>query len=152
MVSILTQKTSNQDFLNFIVDEIHNADIVTTHNGEPQAQICDLLLNKDGKLYIMTGKDNPFFKDLLKQPKVIIDGYNGDGTMSTCGFSLRGSIKNVDQEHMDEIFDKNKYLEEIYAPDVEKAKPALRVLEITPQSASFLDHRTKPIFMKHFVF
>lgn len=53
MVSILNNKTSNQEFLNFVVDEIHNADVVTTHNNEPQAQVCDLLLNKNGKLYIM---------------------------------------------------------------------------------------------------
>lgn len=152
MVSILTKETSNQEFLDFVVDEIHNADIVTTHKGEPQAQICDLLLNKKGKLYIMTGKDNPFFKDLLSQPKVIVEGYKGEGTMGTCGFSLRGIIKNIDHEHIDEIFAKNQYLQEIYAPDVEKAKIDLRVLEITPKSASFLDHRTKPIFIKHFVF
>ncbi len=152
MVSILNNKTSNQEFLDFVVNEIHNADVVTTHNGEPQAQICDLLLNKDGKLYIMTSSENPFFKDLLKQPQVIIDGYKGNGTMDSCGFAIRGTIKNVDHKYMDEIFTQNEYLNQIYAPNVKEVKKDLRVLEVTPKTASFLDHRVHPIFMRKFKF
>lgn len=152
MVSFLNDETSKQEFLDFVVDEIHNADVVTTHHGEPQAQVCDLLLNKNGKLYIMTSSKNPFFKDLLAQPKVIIDGYKGNGTMDSCGFAIRGTIKNVDHKYMAEIFAKNKYLNKIYAPEVEKAKEDLRVLEVTPEEANFLDHRTKPIFMRKFEF
>lgn len=78
MVDILTKQTTNQEFLDFAVEQVHNADIVTTHAGEPSAQVCDLLLNKNGKLYIATSSQNPFFKDLIAQPKVIVDGYKGE--------------------------------------------------------------------------
>ena len=44
MVDILNNHTSNQEFLDFAVNPIHNVDIVTTHQGEPSAQVCDLLL------------------------------------------------------------------------------------------------------------
>lgn len=142
MVDILTKQTTNQEFLDFAVEQVHNADIVTTHAGEPSAQVCDLLLNKNGKLYIATSSQNPFFKDLIAQPKVIVDGYKGDGTMDYCGFSIRGTIKNVD--HL--------YLNEIYADDLEGAKKDLRVLEITPITAGYLDYRTKPVFMRNFKF
>lgn len=142
MVDILTKQTTNQEFLDFAVEQVHNADIVTTHAGEPSAQVCDLLLNKNGKLYIATSSQNPFFKDLIAQPKVIVDGYKGDGTMDYCGFSIRGTIKNVD--HL--------YLDEIYADDLEGAKKDLRVLEITPITAGYLDYRTKPVFMRNFKF
>lgn len=142
MVDILTKQTTNQEFLDFAVEQVHNADIVTTHAGEPSAQVCDLLLNKNGKLYIATSSQNPFFKDLIAQPKVILDGYKGDGTMDYCGFSIRGTIKNVD--HL--------YLDEIYADDLEGAKKDLRVLEITPITAGYLDYRTKPVFMRNFKF
>lgn len=134
------------------VEQVHNADIVTTHAGEPSAQVCDLLLNKNGKLYIATLSQNPFFKDLIAQPKVIVDGYKGDGTMDYCGFSIRGTIKNVDHLYLDEIFAKNPYLNEIYADDLEGAKKDLRVLEITPITAGCLDYRTKPVFMRNFKF
>lgn len=71
MVDILTNQTTNQEFLDFAVEQIHNVDVATTHHGEPSAQVCDLLLNKNGKLYIATSSPNPFFKDLIKQPKVM---------------------------------------------------------------------------------
>ena len=81
MVDILTNQTTNQEFSDFAVEQIHNVDVATTHHGEPSAQVCDLLLNKNGKLYIATSSQNPFFKDLIKQPKVIVNDYKGNGTM-----------------------------------------------------------------------
>ena len=41
---------------------------------------------------------------------------------------------------------------EIYADDLEGAKKDLRVLEITPITAGYLDYRTKPVFMRNFKF
>lgn len=152
MVDILTNQTTNQEFSDFAVEQIHNVDVATTHHGEPSAQVCDLLLNKNGKLYITTSSQNPFFKDLIKQPKVIVNDYKGNGTMDSCGFSIRGTIQNVGHEYIDEIFGKNDYLNEIYADNVEAAKEDLRVLEITPLEAGYLDHRTHPIFMRKFKF
>lgn len=152
MTSILNNQTTNEEFLDFAVNEIHNVDVATTHKGEPSAQVCDLLLNKNGKLYIATSSQNPFFEDLINQPKVVVNGYKGDGTMDSCGFSIRGTIKNVEHEYIDEIFEKNTYLNEIYADDIEGAKEDLRVLEITPKEAGYLDHRTSPIFMRKFEF
>lgn len=106
MVDILSNQTSNQEFLDFAVKQIHNVDVATTHHGEPSAQVCDLLLNKNGKLYITTSSQNPFFQDLINQPKVIVNGYKGNGTMDSCGFSIRGTIKNVEHQYIDEIFEK----------------------------------------------
>ncbi len=105
MVSILNNQTSNEEFLEFATNEVHNVDVATTHHGAPSAQVCDLVLNKNGKLYIVTSSQNPFFQDLIHQPKVIINGYKGDGTMDSCGFSIRGIIKNVEHEYIDEIFE-----------------------------------------------
>ena len=110
------------------------------------------MLNKNGKLYIATSSQNPSFQDLINQPKVIINNYKGNGTMDSCGFSIRGTIKNINHQYIDEIFEKNTYLNEIYADDIEAAKEDLRVLEIIPQSADYLDHRTTPIFMRKFEF
>lgn len=72
--------------------------------------------------------------------------------MDYCVFSIRGTIKNVDHLYLDEIFAKNPYLNEIYADDLEGAKKDLRVLEITPITAGYLDYRTKPVFMRNFKF
>ncbi|WP_290079511.1 hypothetical protein [Lactobacillus taiwanensis] len=92
MVDILNNHTSNQEFLDFAVNPIHNVDIVTTHQGEPSAQVCDLLLNKNGKLYIATSSQNPFFQDLINQPKVIINGYKGMARWILVAFQLEEQL------------------------------------------------------------
>lgn len=152
-VSILNNQTTNQEFLDFVVNEIHNAVVSTARKDDlPASQVCDMLLNKNEKLYMVTSYKNPFFDDLVANGHVNVDGYKGNGTMDSCGFSIHGTIKNVDHKYLDELFEKNQYLYEIYADDIKGAKKELRVLEITPIKAGYLDHRTKPIFNRHFEF
>lgn len=67
-------------------------------------------------------------------------------------FQLEEQLKNINHQYIDEIFEKNTYLNEIYADDIEAAKEDLIVLEITPQSSDYLDHRTTLIFMRKFEF
>ena len=44
-VSILNDDTTNQEFLDFIVDEIHNAVVSSVNSdGDPAAQVCDMLM------------------------------------------------------------------------------------------------------------
>lgn len=152
-ISILNDQTTNQEFLDFIHNEIHNVVVSSIDaKGNPTAQVCDILLVKNMKLYMTTSVNNPFFQDLIHTPNVVVSGYKGNGTMDSCGFSLEGTIKNVDHQYLDEAFKENPYLNEIYQDNLEQAKKELRILEITPQTAGYLDHRTHPIFSRHFNF
>ncbi|MBP2057299.1 putative pyridoxamine 5'-phosphate oxidase family protein [Lactobacillus colini] len=153
-VSILNNQTTNSEFLKFAVDEIHNVVISTVSNKKlPSAQVCDLLFTQNGKLYITTSKNNhPFFDDLDKSTNVLVTGYKGDGTMDSCGFSINAKVRNIHQELLDLAFEKNPYLYEIYQDNIAKAKQALQIFEITPKTAGYLDHRTKPIFYREFKF
>ena len=38
MVSILNNQTSNEEFLEFATNEVHNVDVATTHHGAPSLQ------------------------------------------------------------------------------------------------------------------
>ena len=153
MTAYLNDKTTNQEFLDFVVDDIHNVVVsAVTQNGMPSAQVCDMLMNKNGKLYMTTSIKNPFFASLLTQPEVLINGYKGGGTMDSCGFSIKAKIKNLGQQYLQEVFKKNPYLYEIYEDNLEEAMQDLRILELTPIRAGFLDHRFKPAYMRNFVF
>lgn len=147
-------QTTNQEFLDFAVNEIHNVVVSTVDsNGLPIAQVCDLLLTRNNKLYITTSKNNhPFFDNLDNAHQIAINGYKGSGTMDSCGFSIKGNIQNIHHKLMDEIFDKNYYLNKIYQNNLAQAKEELQVFEIIPKQASYLDHRTNPIFYRKFKF
>ena len=152
-VSILNNDTTNQEFLDFIVDEIHNAVVSSVNSvGDPAAQVCDMLMVKDMKLYMTTSVKNPFFKCLINNPNIEVNGYKGNGTMDSCGFSLTATIKNINHQYLDEVFEKNPYLNEIYKDNLEQAKQELRILEITPHTGAYLDHRIDPIYHRTFKF
>lgn len=154
VVNTIDKKSSNQDFLDFIVDQIHNVVVSTADSkGDPQAQICDFMFNRDGKLYIGTSKKNPFYQALMENNnKVVVSGYKGEDTMSSYGFSLKGTIADIGQKYQEEFFAKNPYLSQAFLNDLETEKKNMRCLEITPKSASFIDYRKQPIFLRHFSF
>lgn len=156
-ISMLNNKTTNEEFLNFIVDEIHNVVVSAVDGSLPSAQVVDLLLNKNGKIYITTStRNHPFFDALDQAEKeqkiVLIDGYKGNGTMDSCGFSLKANIKNLKHEYIEEIFTKNPYLNTIYEKNISKAKELLNVFELTPIQAGYLDHRVVPAYHREFLF
>lgn len=157
-VKMLNKYTTNDEFLDFIVTDIHNAVVSTvTEEGLPSAQVVDLLLKRNGKIYITTSERNhPFFDDLNRAEKVdnivLINGYKGNGTMGSCGFSLKAKVKNLDHEYLEEIFEKNPYLNAIYEKNILKAKQILRVFELTPIRAGYLDHRVNPAYWREFLF
>lgn len=156
-ISMLNDKTSNEEFLDFIVNEIHNAVLSTVDGYLPSAQVVDLLLNKNGKIYITTSSRNhPFFDALNNAEKenkiILVNGYKGNGTMDSCGFSLKAKIRNLKHEYIEEIFDQNPYLNTIYEKNIPKAKEVLNVFELTPIRAGYLDHRVVPAYWREFIF
>lgn len=157
-VRMLDKYTTNDEFLDFIVKDIHNAVVSTvTEDNLPSAQVVDLLMKKDGKIYITTSERNhPFVDDLNRaeaEDKIIlVNGYKGSGTMGSCGFSLKVKVKNLGHEYLEEIFKENPYLNVIYEKNIPKAKQILRVFELTPIRAGYLDHRVNPAYWREFLF
>lgn len=156
-VSILNDQTTNEEFLDFVIQEIHNAVVSTTNGDLPSAQVVDLLMHRGNKVYIVTSQNNhPFFDNLnaaeATKSNVLINGYKGEGTMDSCGFSIQTQIKNIKHEYIEEIFVKNPYLNTIYQDNLEEAKNDLNVFELTPIKAGYLDHRTTPIYGREFIF
>lgn len=157
-IPMLNNQTTNQEFLEFIVNDVHNVVVSTiTEDGLPSAQVVDLLLLQEGKIYLTTSRRNhPFFDDLKRAQQnnkiVLVNGVKGSGTMGSCGFSLRGTIKDLEHKYLEEIFAKNKYLNTIYEKNIPKAKEILHVFELTPISAGYLDHRRVPAYHRYFDF
>ena len=57
----------------------------------PSAQVVDLLMKKDGKIYITTSERNHPFVDDLNRAKaqdktILVNGYKGSGTMGSWAF------------------------------------------------------------------
>jgi NAD-dependent dihydropyrimidine dehydrogenase PreA subunit len=73
---------------------------------------------------------------------------DGDGTMNKKSISLRGKVRSIGKEKMDEIFEENPYMAEIY-PDPENRDP-IEVFQIYEATGELFDLSTKTVTRERF--
>ncbi|WYJ88980.1 hypothetical protein A5888_000699 [Enterococcus sp. 9E7_DIV0242] len=139
-----------EDYLQFLNEEIHSTVFSTVDNdGKPMSRVIDIMLVKENKLYFLTATTKPFYIQLLEKPYVSITGMKGEDSMSSVSITVNGEVREVGTKYLDEIFDKNAYMNEIY--ETEESKKILRVFEVYKGTVSVFDLGTKPIYQNSFV-
>lgn len=137
------------EILSYLQKEIHSTVFATVDDdGLPQTCVIDLMLADRNGLYFLTAKGKSFYERLMKRKYVAVSGMKGQDTMSTVAISLRGKIKNIGQERLDEIFEKNPYMAEIY-PDPE-CRNALEVFCIYEAEGEYFDLGQDPVYRQSF--
>lgn len=84
-------------------------------------------------------------------PYVSITALKGEEPMSSVGFALNGTVKEVDLSYLDKIYDQHPEMLEINKTDSER-RELLRPFEIAPTDDFVYDLRQTPIFQKAFAF
>ena len=98
-----------QDYLKLLVEEIHSAALATLDDeGRPQTRIIDMMLWDERGVYFLTAKGKAFYRQLMKQGYVALSA-----TKDKVSVSLRGRIRNIHAEKLDEIFDPWDFLTRI---------------------------------------
>lgn len=139
-----------KDYLQFLNEEIHSTVFSTVDNdGKPMSRVIDIMLVKENKLYFLTATTKPFYNQLLEKPYVSITGMKGEDSMSSVSITVNGEVREVGTKYLNEIFEKNAYMNEIY--ETEKSKKILRVFEVYKGTVSIFDLGTKPIYQNIFV-
>lgn len=139
-----------EDYLQFLNEEIHSTVFSTVDDdGKPMSRVIDIMLVKENKLYFLTATTKPFYIQLLEKPYVSITGMKGEDSMSSVSITVNGEVREVGTKYLDEIFDKNAYMNEIY--ETEESKKILRVFEVYKGTVSVFDLGTKPIYQNSFV-
>lgn len=132
-------------YLKFLKDDIHSTVFSTVdEQGKPESRIIDMMLLKGDKLYFLTATTKPFYDELLAHPDVAITGVKGKDTMSSVSISVKGTVREIGTKYLDEIFEKNAYMNQIYPTPA--SKKVLRVFEVYRGSVEVYDLRTKPIY------
>lgn len=149
----LNDKSTNSDFLTFVTDYIHNVVASSVDkNNHPYAQVCDALYHKDDKLYLLAKKDGALYDCIKHAPEIKITASKGDGTMNSVGIGISGMAYDVEHKYQAEIFEKNPYLNQIYAGHLEEAKEYMHTIEVEIESGSIYDIRLNPIYRRTFKF
>lgn len=139
------------EILNFLQKEIHSTVFATVdQNGLPQTCVIDLMLLDEGGLYFLTAKGKSFYDRLTVQPFVALSGLKGGNTLSSVAISLRGHVRSIGQNRLQEIFEKNPYMERLY-PTADSRK-ALEVFQIYKGEGEYFDLSQQPPFRRSFSF
>lgn len=104
--------TKNQ-YLNLLVNEFHSATMATIGtDGHPVTRIIDLMLWDESGVYFLTAKGKSLYTQLMEQKFIALSA-----TAEKRAISLRGKIKNIHSEKLEEIFERNPYMKGIYPGD-----------------------------------
>lgn len=139
------------EILNILQQEIHSTVFATVdENGLPQTCVIDLMLADGEGLYFLTAKGKSFYDRLTARPFVALSGMKGKDTLSTAAISLRGAVRSIGKDRLDEIFEKNPYMAKIYP--TEKSREALEVFQIYKGEGEYFDLSQQPPFRQSFSF
>ena len=113
------------NYLKMLVEQIHSTTIATIGNdGHPQTRVIDMMLWDENGVYFLTAKGKAFYTQLMEQKYIALSA-----TKDKLSISLRGKIRNIHSEKLDEIFEKNTYMQGIYPRDTRSALEVFQVYE-----------------------
>ena len=108
---------TRNDYLKLLVEDIHSTTVATIgSDGRPQTRVIDMMLWDDHGIYFLTAKGKAFYTQLMEQSFIALSA-----TKDKVSVSLRGKVKNIGSDKLDEIFEKNPYMQSIYPGDTSAA-------------------------------
>ena len=120
------------NYLEILVEDIHSTVIATTDkDGKPVTRVIDMMLYDENGVYFLTAKGKEFYRQLMDQGYISLSSIKDKRSIS-----LRGKIKNIGHEKLDEIFEKNTYMQGIYPGDT---RSVLEVFQLYEATGEFFD-------------
>ena len=120
------------EYLKVLVENIHSTTVATIgSDGHPQTRVIDMMLYDENGVYFLTAKGKTFYDQLMDQQYIAVSA-----TKDKMAISLRGKIRNIGYEKLNEIFEKNTYMQKIY-PD--ETRSALQVFQLYEAQGEYFD-------------
>ena len=120
------------NYLKILVEDMHSAIVATVDAaGRPQTRAIDMMLWDEAGLYFLTARGKEFYRQLMEQGYIALSAVKDKKSIS-----LRGKIRSIHQEKLEEIFEKNIYMQQIYP---EGTRDALEVFRLYEAEGEFFD-------------
>ncbi|WP_366931362.1 4Fe-4S binding protein [Methanolobus sp.] len=101
-----------EDPLEFL-RKVKSVSIATVDNNRPEVRIADVMLYEDDKLYFLTARGKPYYKQLKANPEISIVAMDENYVT----VRVKGKIKFVDNSFLNKMFDENPVMNHIYPGD-----------------------------------
>ena len=128
-----------------ILREIKDVAFATIgEDGKPQVRIIDVMIVRDERLYFVTARGKEFHREIDENPHVAITGM----TKEYLAVRLNGVVKKADPGWLDEVFDMNLAMNDVYPGD---SRNILDVFYIEDGYGEVFDLGKHPIHRQSFV-
>jgi uncharacterized pyridoxamine 5'-phosphate oxidase family protein len=123
---------NTENYSKILVEDIHSTIVATVgEDGRPVTRAIDMMLwDKDG-VYFLTAKGKAFYAQLMEQKFIALSAVKDKKAIS-----LRGTVQNIGNNKLDEIFEKNAYMQKIYPGDT---RSALEVFQLCDAEGDYFD-------------
>ena len=139
------------EYLEYIVKVIHTTVVATVDDeGLPVTAAIDMMDTDEDGLYFLTAKGKGFYDRLVKRQYLALTAMKGEDTMSSVAVSVRGKVRELGNERIPGLFEKNPYMKEIYP--TEESMQALTVFQIYEGTGEWFNLSKKPIERASFTF
>lgn len=140
-----------ENYLKYIVDEIHSAVMATIDVSErPITCAVDIMDYDENSLYFITAKGKDLYVRLKSNENIAFTAIKGSSGLCRAAVSVRGKAKEIGTERLENIFEKNQYMKNIY-PD-KSSRNALRVFKIYEGTGEWFDLSKTTIERQSFSF
>ena len=130
--------------LKFLEKEIHSVIMATVgDDGLPVTCAANIMDSDEKGLYFLTAKGKGFYNRLKNNGYVALTGMKGSDTLSCVAVSVRGRVREIGSSLLQQIFEKNSYMNEIYP--TEQSRGALTVFQLYEGDGEWFDLSKKPI-------
>lgn len=140
-----------EDYLSYIVEKIHTTIVATVDDaGHPVTTAIDMMDNDENSLYFLTAKGKSFYNRLKNRNYLALTAIKGSNTINSVAISIQGKVKELGNNKIPSLFEKNPYMYKIYP--TEKSMQALTVFQIYEGSGEWFDLSKTPIERATFTF
>ncbi len=99
-----------KECLKVLVEDIHSVVVATVDKeNKPTTRVIDMMLYDDRTVYFLTAKGKQFYSQLMDQGYISLSGIK-----DKLGISIKGYTLNIGNTKIDEIFEKNPYMKDLY--------------------------------------
>ena len=140
-----------ESYLRYIVNEIHTTIVATVDDeGLPVTAAIDMMDADENGLYFLIARGKSFYDRLKKRGFLALTALKGEDTMTSVAVSVRGKVRELGNDRIRELFNKNLYMYTIYP--TEESMKALTAFQIYEGSGEWFDLSKKPIERASFTF
>lgn len=139
------------DYMKILQHDIHSVVLASNdENGRPVTSYMDVMHADESGIYFLTSKGKEIYQRMIHCDYVALTGMTGTDFFHSKMISIRGRIKNIGSDRVEELFDENPYMYKIYPTSNNRG--VVEVFCVYEGQGEYFNFSQKPSVRSQFTF